>query len=399
MLKSQQILWSLGESIEHVKSFDASLTPEELVKAMLKDHSTDTLDVPMVLMDLGAVIQRFNFWKQHMPNVEPWYAVKCNPDPKLISLLISLGVRFDCATPLEMNLVRSLGHPSEDIVYAHPTKPISHLKEAKAAGVSLTVFDNETELVKLANIYPEAKLLIRIAPIDDSKAQCPMSIKFGAPPAKVRDLLAKARELSANVIGVHFHVGSGCTDATAYRLALHEARRVFDTALEFGYTFSLLDIGGGFPGCDDQLVRFEDIAYEVNQVLPVLFPGIRVIAEPGRFFATSVCTLVTRIISKASHMGKTRYHLNDGLYGSFNCLLYDHATLSPPWSLRQGKPLAASIFGPTCDGFDKITEDCLLPDLEVGDLVVWNKMGAYTTAAATNFNGFAIANYQYYYST
>jgi len=398
MLKHHEILESLGERDADVKVIDDDGIPTNIITSLVNCEENDFLDVPLVLMDLKVVIDRFNFWKQHLPTIEPWYAVKCNPNPILIKLLMQLGAGFDCATPLEFKLVKSLGHNVDNIVYAHPTKPVSHLKDAKAASVSLTVFDNEAELIKLSKVYPEAKLLLRLAPIDDSKAQCPMSIKFGAAPAKVRELLSKAQELGSNLIGVHFHVGSGCTDAAAYRAALTEARRVFDLATEFGFNFTLLDIGGGFPGSEDQGVRFEDIANEINQLLPVLFPETRVIAEPGRFFAMATCTLVTRVISKAKHAGKVRYHLNDGLYGSFNCLLYDHAQLYRPWSLRDGPKVEASIFGPTCDGFDRITDKCeSLPELEVGDLVIWDKMGAYTTAAATNFNGFDTPNYRYYY--
>ena len=69
-------------------------------------------------------------------------------------------------------------------------------------------------------------------------------------------------------------------------------------------------------------------------------------------------------------------------------MIYDHATIYNPWCLKIGPAVDASIFGPTCDGFDRITDCCgSLP--EVGDFIMWDKMGAYTTAAATNFNGFA----------
>lgn len=47
-----------------------------------------------------------------------------------------------------------------------------------------------------------------------------------------------------------------------------------------------------------------------------------------------------------------------------------------------------SIWGPTCDGLDRIVEQCYLPEMQVGDWMVFENMGAYTIAVASTFNGF-----------
>ena len=46
------------------------------------------------------------------------------------------------------------------------------------------------------------------------------------------------------------------------------------------------------------------------------------------------------------------------------------------------------IFGPTCDSIDVISRSVLLPKLHIGDWLYFNNMGAYTSAAASDFNGF-----------
>lgn len=78
-----------------------------------------------------------------------------------------------------------------------------------------------------------ARLVLRIA-TDDSKARCPLSVKFGVPLKACRSLLEQAKELGLDVIGVSFHVGSGCTDPGAYLQAIADARCVFDMGV--GYT-------------------------------------------------------------------------------------------------------------------------------------------------------------------
>lgn len=70
------------------------------------------------------------------------------------------------------------------------------------------------------------------------------------------------------------------------------------------------------------------IAEVVNAALEDYFPldaGVQVIAEPGRFYVASAYTLATLIHSKRDNM----YYINDGVYGSFNCILYDHAVVTP----------------------------------------------------------------------
>lgn len=75
----------------------------------------------------------------------------------MLETLAALGTGFDCASREEIRKVLSLGvHPSR-IVYANPTKKQSHLKYAAAVGVDLMTFDNEYELYKVKDLYPNAK--------------------------------------------------------------------------------------------------------------------------------------------------------------------------------------------------------------------------------------------------
>ena len=175
-------------------------------------------------------------------------AVKCNDSLAVLEVLTALGTGFDCASKAEINKVLALGVNPNRIIFANPAKPSSHIRYACATGVSTMTFDNETELHKVKNLYPDADLVIRIR-CDAADAQCPLGMKFGCDPVtEAPRLLEKARELGLNVIGVSFHVGSGCREPAVFEKAIAAARVVFNVGLELGYTFDLLDIGGGFPG-------------------------------------------------------------------------------------------------------------------------------------------------------
>ena len=126
---------------------------------------------------------------------------------------------------------------------------------------------------------------------------------------------------------------------------------------------------------------------------------MHIIAEPGRFYVASAFTLATAIHSKRSvradpdsgAITHNMYYINDGVYGSFNCLLYDHQHVTPlPLHCNQGKMIPSSIWGPTCDGLDQVVENVMLQDMELGDWIIFENMGAYTLPVASPFNGFPI---------
>jgi diaminopimelate decarboxylase len=177
----------------------------------------------------------------------------------------------------------------------------------------------------------------------------------------------------------------------------------------YGFDIKTLDIGGGFTD-----TNISDMAPVINDSLNVYFPaslGIKVISEPGRYFAQKSHILVLNVIGKkiiyedsnnnnpslvtngdidsVANDKKIIYYLNDGVYGSFNCIFFDHHDpIILPFNERKEKLYKTTIFGPTCDSMDLITENIMLPELAIGEWVYVENFGAYTIAASSNFNGF-----------
>lgn len=224
-------------------------------------------------------------------------AVKSNPDPYVLRLLAGLGTGFDCASHAEIAQVLEIGVAPSRIVFANPCKPASFVRAAARTGVDMMTFDNADELHKVARTHPRAKLIVRIL-TDDSRSLCRLGLKFGAPLDAVPGLLATARGLGLDVIGVSFHVGSGCFDADAFGDAVRRAKEAFEMGKTAGYRFTLLDVGGGFEDGE-----FERMAGVLREAIEVYFPerekeGVRVIAEPGRFFVSRAFTLAANIIAR-----------------------------------------------------------------------------------------------------
>lgn len=363
--------------------------------------------------DLGEVYRQHMRWKMNLPRVKPFYAVKCNPDPQLLRLLANLGTGFDCASKTEIEQVLNMGVNPERIIYAQPCKTNSYVRYVASQGVSQMTFDNADELRKIAKLYPKAELFLRIH-TDDSSSLCRLSLKFGASMDMTEGLLETARDLGLNVVGVSFHVGSGASDPTAFLKAVQDAHTVFQQGAACGFDMKTLDVGGGF--CSDE--TFEAMAGVLRVALDEYFPahsGIKLIAEPGRYYASTAFTLACNVIArrtvlneddnaKAGSENSYMLYVNDGVYGNFSSIMFDHQNPVAHILRSRGqnfygtsvaKPVASdgveySIWGPTCDGIDRISESIRFEKvLDVGDWLYFEDMGAYTKCSATRFNGFS----------
>eukprot|EP01089_Gocevia_fonbrunei_P006877 TRINITY_DN17893_c0_g1_i1.p1 TRINITY_DN17893_c0_g1~~TRINITY_DN17893_c0_g1_i1.p1 ORF type:complete len:506 (+),score=112.24 TRINITY_DN17893_c0_g1_i1:50-1519(+) len=407
----------------NVESVPSTFDVKEFINAKIDKHN---LENPFYVVDIGVIKKKLMEWREELPRVEPFYAIKCNPHPAVIRTLKSYGIGFDCASKTEIStIVETFGVDSSKVIFANPCKPPTHLQYAKEHGVDMMTFDNLPELIKIKQNHPEAKLILRVL-TDDSSSICRFGSKFGAPPQHIPVLLRKALELGLQVVGLSFHVGSGCLSSQAFVDAVQYAHRVFHQAMDLGIKMSILDIGGGFPGATDPYPHpsFKDIAAALRPVLDDLFPadlGVRIIAEPGRYFAAeshtlAVCVYARRDVQlEKEELGLVSlednciafpdgnpedesmlapdflYYVNDGVYGSFNCIFFDHAQVTPlpVCDKEAGVELSrATIFGPTCDSMDCIIKNFMMPKLEVGEWLYFKEMGAYTSAAASKFNGF-----------
>jgi len=198
---------------------------QELIAEKINDELSDHEEA-FYIVDLSMVIKQYKQWVSLLPRVKPYYAIKCNSNPAIVRTLGSLGVNFDCASKAEIQQILGSGYSASRIIYANPTKMKGHINYAKSVGVDLMTFDNSHELHKIAESFPAAKLVLRII-TDDSHSICKFSTKFGAPLSVTKNLLTEAKQLGLNVVGVSFHVGSGCMSTESFAAAIKSAHHVF----------------------------------------------------------------------------------------------------------------------------------------------------------------------------
>lgn len=245
-------------------------------------------------------------------------------------------------------------------------------------------------------------MILRIV-ADDTLSLSSFSKKFGATLQKCEDLLNLAKTLNLPVIGVSFHVGYKSKSPQAFYQGIADARHVFDLGRKLGHVMRVLDIGGGFPGDYDFQPGFEEFAAVISEALDRYFPDteeVEIISEPGRYFVGSAFTAVLNIIGKKEDyvtdldgkpFRKLSYYMNDGIFGTFRSCEIDRedVKLKPlkDYHLSQ-KHFPSKIWGPCCTDHDLILEEVSLPELDLGDWILFPDTGAYSISKTSTFNGF-----------
>jgi len=364
------------------------------LKKLAAQHGT-----PLFVVDHDELRRNYVTFKKYLPRIQAYYAVKANPDPAIVKTLFDAGASFDVASMPEFHIVHEYIKDMPDkqrqawiwdkIIYANPIKANETLQELNPYK-PLVTYDNHEEIRKIKKYAPQAGLALRLK-VPNTGAMVELSSKFGAAPGEAVDLILAADKVGLTVEGISFHVGSQTTNFKNYVAAINLAANIFKEAKDHGYTkMNLLDIGGGFPApYDDTVKPFRELASIINRELDRLFPkNIQILAEPGRFLCATAATAVSKIIGKAVREGKLCYYVNDGVYHTFSGVIFDHCHYHMK-SFKRGPTQICSVFGPTCDALDVVSMAEELPgDLQLGDLLYSEQIGAYSHASSTYFNGF-----------
>jgi len=129
---------------------EVSLDFEHVRTALSKSYSR-----PFLLVDSSIIRDKTHRFKAAMPRVQPHYAVKANPDPRVLETLIEESVGFEIASIAELDLLISLGVPAKEIYYSNPMKSRAYLEYAASKGVDWYVLDSIEELRKIVSVKPD----------------------------------------------------------------------------------------------------------------------------------------------------------------------------------------------------------------------------------------------------
>ena len=369
-------------------SIDTLKNLRQLVSSFSKASKSFSDSGSIAVLSKSRIDSQWARWAKALPTIKPYYAVKCNPEPFLLKNLIDKGVNFDCASLREVHDVRACPTPYDmphpEILYAHPLKSERDIRVIGENQIQTTVVDSVEECDKLTMTGWKGNALVRIA-VNDKESKMPFSAKFGATEKELDEI---AKHSLIPLTGISFHVGSGCENPLQYKDAIEYAAEVgFAILRKYAHEPKVVDIGGGFSSNPETFAKTAKVIQETLTRVP---KNRIMIAEPGRFFAQPSQDLFVKVIAKKKGPNGLRYVIDESLYGHFSSIPFDH---QKPAFLRVSdtsseRPIKEAIlFGRTCDSLDVIAKGPM-EELIVGDWLYFPLMGAYTSATASEFNGF-----------
>src|SRR4030067_2827842 len=229
-----------------VERLHASLIPESTLFKVLKYLDREKIETPSLLIDRDTVREKVSLIGQQIKDSKVFYAVKANPDRKILRFLNDLNLGFEISSEGELEIIASLGVGPERIISSNPVKSLKFLRLASSYGINYFSYDSEEEIEKLSTYAPHCNVYVRLS-VPNEGSEWPLSKKFTLELDEAADLLSAAKEKGLNPVGITFHVGSQCTNMYNWNSALDKAKILWDRAEKRGIHLSLLDIGGGYP--------------------------------------------------------------------------------------------------------------------------------------------------------
>jgi len=352
-----------------------------------------SIKTPYLEVDLEKIRAAYDRLQKHLPGIEIYYAMKCNPNPEIMRTVLDCGGQFEISSANEMRKAIAVGADPKNILFSNPVKTLDDIKAAYSAGVKHFAFDSYSEVDKLAEGAPDADVYVRLA-IPVRKSVVASEGKFGVSIDHARDLVIYAKRCGLNPYGISFHVGSQMLDYESWACAIEHSMKLVEMLNGDGIYLNFLDLGGGFPALYDDVMRdnLDKIGKSIIKAIEKYVPnGFRIIAEPGRYMVADAGTMVSTVIGVAERFDKKWLHLDVGADNGLMEAVQTANTLAFPVhdSKESNEKDIFVLTGPTCDSQDTVLFDIpISANIEVGDMVYFECAGAYTTAFTESFNGF-----------
>ena len=341
------------------------------------------------------------------PGFREYFAVKATPNPQILKLLKEEGCGVDCSSLCELLMAQRCGFSGEEIMFSSNDTPAEEFALAAQLGATINLDDlTHVDFLKDTIGYIPKKISCRFNPggtfqLGESKEgfqvmDNPGEAKYGMTRAQLIEAFRRLKELGAEEFGIHAFLASN-TLSNDYYPAL--ARILFQLAVEVreetGCRVTFLNLSGGVginyrpdqPANDISAIgagvrrAYEEI------LVPNRMGDVSLCTELGRFMLAPYGHLVTRVIHQKhtykEYIGVDACAANlmrPAMYGA-----YHHITVMG----REDAPCdhKYDVTGALCENNDKFAVDRMLPEIQIGDLLVIHDTGAHGHAMGYQYNG------------
>jgi diaminopimelate decarboxylase len=389
----------------------------------------NTFGTPQYLLDEDMLRERARFFtstlSRNIPNIQFFYAMKCNDLPYISKVLSQEGFNADVAGGFELALALKLRF--NRIIFTSPGKDESEIRLALKNNQKVILnIDNPDEVRRLKEVMKSTgfkkilKVSVRINP--DSNVTWS---KYGVPLQQLNSVLSDVRRIrNLRLVGLHFHSSWNKTPEK-YLKKINALGRYLEENRKLAKELKFLDIGGGYFPEDTailtkfsfkgELVRlleeyhekegnvpdlnFNDKKFIVRDVDPLENfaieignnlkrsilphnPKLQIFTEPGRFIVTHSTAILLKVIAE-----KERAVIVDGGINMVGDYRFEEFSFAPIVNLTRPsmKIRKKTIFGPLCDPSDLWGYSYYGDKIRKGDILAVLHQGAYTFSVAWRF--------------
>ncbi len=330
-----------------------------------------------------------------------YFAVKATPNPTILKILKEEGCGVDCSSETELMMSERCGFKGHEIMFSSNETPAREYKKAYELGAIINLDDiTHVDFLKETTGIPKT-ICCRFNPggyfkIANNIMDNPQDAKYGMTKEQIKEAYKKLKEYGAEEFGIHAFLASN-TVTNEYYPTL--AKILFELAVELkkevGVHIGFINLSGGIgiPYTEDKEpndIRLigKKVEEVYNEVLkPEGMDDIKIFTELGRFMLAPNGHLVTRVLHEKhtykDYIGVDACAANlmrPAMYGS-----YHHITVMG----KENMPCdhKYDVVGSLCENNDKFAIDRMLPEIEIGDLLVLHDSGAHGFAMGYNYNG------------
>lgn len=372
--------------------------PNDFLNELVKEYPT-----PFYIYDEQAIrrnTRRFINAFAAFPAFQEYFAVKAAPNPHLMKIFKEEGCGVDCSSMAELVLAEKCGFSGTDIFMSANDTPIEEFIKAKEMGAIINLDDiTHIDFIE-KNIGLPEMISCRYNPgplrTGNSIIGNPVEAKYGFTRDQIYEGYKILKDKGIRRFGIHTMVASNELNPEYF---LETARMMFELVYKLkvivGVDIEVINLGGGLgipyiP--EDKPINYEDLATEIMAIYREkivdrgLFPA-KLAFESGRLMTGPYGYLVTRILHK-----KETYKDYIGLDASMANLMrpalynaYHHITVIG--KEQESLVHKYDIVGSLCENNDKFAIDRYMPELEIGDLLVFHDVGAHGHCMGFNYNG------------
>lgn len=325
----------------------------------------------------------------------PDFSCKANSNLHLLRIIREEGLEADAMSPGEICLLRAAGFAPEQILYVCNNVSAEEMAYAVAEGITVSL-DSLSQIETFGKAFPGHKVALRFNPGEgagghDHVITAGENTKFGINVEDADKAVALLKQYNLTLRGINQHVGSNFLEGEAYVKGLEELCQLAKgfEGLEF------IDMGGGFGvpyHKEEQPLDFAGLKEQLDQRLDAFakeYGPVTIRTEPGRYVVAECGALLGTVWGLKENAGVTYAGTDIGFNVLMRPILYDsyhELEVYRHGEKLSGNERAYTVVGNVCESGDKLAQERMLPELELGDTIVVRNAGAYGYSMSSNYN-------------